>query len=72
MATLNNFKTLNEQELATVEGGGCSVHEADKETFSGMVGGMIGGIPGGPGGIALGGVLGGVGARIGYYASCWW
>ncbi|HEM3466651.1 hypothetical protein [Streptococcus suis] len=57
--------------LSTIEGGGCSVREADRQTLNGMIMGLIGGIPGGPGVMATASVLSGIGARVGYYMVCW-
>ncbi|MDG4477396.1 Blp family class II bacteriocin [Streptococcus parasuis] len=65
------FNTMNEEMLAQVEGGGCSVREADQRTFEAMVAGLVGGIPGGPGGMVTVSLLSGIGARVGYYLVCW-
>lgn len=69
--TISQFELLDTELLATVEGGECSVREADKQTFNAMIGGLIGGIPGGPGVMAGASVLAGIGARVGYYLTCW-
>lgn len=68
---ISQFEQLDIELLAAIEGGGCSVREADKQTLNGMVAGFIGGIPGGPATMASASVLSGIGARVGYYLTCW-
>lgn len=64
---MNDMKqvTMNDEELASIIGGGCNPKDASKTM---IVGGVAGAFTGGIGGAAVGGL----GAGAGYGLTCWW
>ena len=79
--TIAQFDLLNDETLATIEGGACSWNGAGGAAVQGAIGGAIGGAFGGnialpiigsvPGYVG-GGILGGLGGAAAYGATCWW